>query len=236
MKKLLLLLVKPANEITEADATTWTEVILQEAKVIAANLEVIAATLNRVDQHVAAAAELAMHCVQPAPSAMLSLWLQDEVNLASLLRSLRDSCAAVYGYWVDERHPLQISADHILADGQVVGMNQIVLLRVPETLTYQDWLNYWLDTHTSIAIETQTSFGYCQNIVLEALDSNCPDIAGIVEENFPDAAMSDISAFYRGNDSAEVKENEKRMLRSCFKFIDFQSLDRLPMTSYRLTP
>ena len=59
-------------------------------------------------------------------------------------------------------------------------------------------------------------------------------MAGIVEECFPAAAMTDPGVFYdaRG-DSRLLKQRRQRMIESCSRFLDFSSLVVLPTSEYR---
>ena len=58
-------------------------------------------------------------------------------------------------------------------------------------LSYEQWLDIWHNSHTRVAIDTQSTFGYRQNVVVRPLTYLAPPIDAIIEENFPPAAMSD---------------------------------------------
>ena len=92
----------------------------------------------------------------------------------------------------------------------------------------EDWLTLWKDSHTQVAIDTQSTFGYRQNLVVRTLGPDTPGCWAIVEENFPPEAMSSQHAFY-GADSDEVLEaNRTAMVESCTRFIDFDKIDVVP--------
>ncbi len=58
-----------------------------------------------------------------------------------------------------------------------------------------------------------------------------------MEENFPPEAMTSDHAFYAtGGDEALLQARLKAMMDSCVRFIDFESIDVLPMSEYLLKP
>ena len=81
----------------------------------------------------------------------------------------------------------------------------IAVLRRPAELTQEEWLHRWRVDHTPIAIATQATFGYLQNLVVARLTDETPEVSGIVEELFPTAGIDDMHAFYgSGGDDAEL--------------------------------
>ena len=77
-------------------------------------------------------------------------------------------------------------------------------------------------------------YSYRQNISVLAEPSDAwPLMDAIVEESFPEAAMTDRAVFFNaGDDQEKYKENEKRMIDSCMRFIDFDKFDCVPMSEY----
>ena len=99
------------------------------------------------------------------------------------------------------------------------------------------WRSDWLDRHTTVAIETQGTFGYVQNPVaariMGAVTEGAPDVAGIVEELFPMAAMTDSHAFYgSGGDDAELHRRFTRLMESVARFGADKDLDLVPTSRY----
>ena len=124
------------------------------------------------------------------------------------------------------------------AGGRVPGMCQVVFLQRPSRLGEQEWLAIWKDSHTSIAIDTQSTFGYRQNVIERALSEDAPALNAMIEENFPVGAMSSDHAFYgvpEGDDAA-LQANLEAMLQSCARFIDFDRIEVIPMSEYVLKP
>ncbi|MBP1685510.1 MAG: hypothetical protein H6Q33_1653, partial [Deltaproteobacteria bacterium] len=103
----------------------------------------------------------------------------------------------------------------------------------PPRLRYEHWRDLWLDGHTPIGIETQSNFGYRQNIVVRRLTYGAPPCDGIVEENFPAAAMTSPHAFYDAvGDEARYQARLQRMMESCHRFIDFDKIDVIIASEY----
>ena len=116
---------------------------------------------------------------------------------------------------------------------RVEGMCQVVFLQKPDRLSYEQWLDTWHHSHTQVAIDTQSTFGYRQNVVARALTEGAPPCDAIIEENFPAAAMNSQQAFYAAvGDEVKFRANQKAMIDSCVRFIDFDKIDVLPTSEY----
>jgi hypothetical protein len=58
-----------------------------------------------------------------------------------------------------------------------------------------------------------------------------------VEENFPPEAMTDDHAFYAtGGDDEVLQQHMTEMMASCARFIDFDTIDVIPMSEYLVMP
>ncbi len=188
--------------------------------------------LNLADEAVLPATNMRLSQLAPSADAVLSFWLDSASQSPPAEELLAGHCERLAGYSVCESEPLP-NTRHPAAEGErVYGMNHIVLLQIPPRLTREQWLELWLQQHTPIAIDTQETFGYRQNIVVRALTPDAPQIDAIVEENFPPDAMTDQNAFYRRNSPEELASNQKQMYASCKRFIDFDKMDRLPTSEY----
>lgn len=123
------------------------------------------------------------------------------------------------GYLVSEA--LRLAGPPAAGDGsRCEGFTQIVPLSVPPDLSWEEWRRRWQGSHTSVAIETQSSFRYVQNLVVRPLDEGAPGFAAIVEESFPLGAASDVSVFYDAvGDPGRLDQNTRRMMDSCAGFI-----------------
>lgn len=190
------------------------------------------------DDGVAPARKLFIRHTQPSPDAVLSCWLDSAINRQPVETLLQTCCARISGYLVTESEPLRNTTYPATAGQRTYGMNQVVLLRRPTRLSPEQWIDIWHHHHTRVALETQSTFGYRQNVVARRLTADALAIDAIVEENFPPEAMSSAHAFYNAIradgtvDDALMKKNQGRMFASVQRFIDVEQLDCLPMSEY----
>jgi hypothetical protein len=188
-----------------------------------------------VDEDVAPAASLRMETTKPPIAGLVSIWVDTSTRRLPFEEVLQGSVARLVGYLVTESEPI-VNTKHVAADGQrTPGMYQVVLLRKPPRLSYDQWFEIWLGSHTQVAIDTQSTFGYRQNVIVRLLTHAAPPYDAVIEEYFPEAAMSDPAVFYNAvGDEAKRKRHEKAMLDSVMRFIDFDKIDRIPMSEYTL--
>ena len=139
---------------------------------------------------------------------------------------------------VVEAEPLVSQRVHPSNPGErVYGMCHVVFFSKPASQSRGDWLTAWKGSHTRVAIDTQSTFGYRQNVVVRPLDDQSPWVDAIVEENFPPEAMTSDHAFYdTAGDEALLQSRMQAMMDSCVRFIDFESIDVIPMSEYLLKP
>jgi hypothetical protein len=58
-----------------------------------------------------------------------------------------------------------------------------------------------------------------------------------VEENFPPGAMTSDHDFYdTDGDDEQLQQRMTEMMNSCVRFIDFESIDVIPMSEYLVKP
>lgn len=119
------------------------------------------------------------------------------------------------------------------ADGRCEGLANIAFLRRPERIGRDQWLRTWLEEHTQVAIDTQSTTGYTQHAVVRALTEDAPVVDGIVEEIFPIEAARDLGVFFdaRGDD-ARMTANITAMTASTARFLDDGTVDAVPTGRY----
>lgn len=169
----------------------------------------------------------------PPVAAVVSLWTQQcyGEQVAAALTLLDAECERLAAYLVTESTPLPAP----LEIGQrTTGLANIALLRRPAGLDHANWLSRWQKDHTPVAIETQSIFGYTQNVVVRALTPEAPLITGIVEELFPAEAISDLKAFFGAADDAELQDRLSRMIASTSAFGANDNIDTVPTSRYVL--
>ena len=162
-------------------------------------------------------------------TAVVSVWTDGDPNDAAAIVCQFDSSAD--GWIVEERLPLEPPS---VDDGQRTdALANLAFLRRPAAMSPEEWRADWLERHTSVAIETQGTFGYVQNPVVEPVTGGAPEVAGIVEELFPMAAMTDSHAFYgSGGDDEELQRRFTRLMESVGRFGADQGLDLVPTSRY----
>lgn len=190
-------------------------------------------TVNVVDERVAPAAALRMTCTEAPMEAMVSVWV-DSAN--GPLRAPFDDAVGLAGglvgaYRVTESVPLVHRAT--APDGCVDGMAQVVFFRRPADLPVDDFLHRWLDRHTQVAIDTQSTFSYVQHPLPRALTAGAPAWDAIVEECFPWGAMDDPAVFYDAvGDPERLARHQQEMIASVTGFIDLAAIEVVPTTRY----
>jgi hypothetical protein len=235
MEKLLY----PLWKSPALSADDFRDVLLQQlAPTLSGLAGVHGLRLCVADSAVAAAAKRRIESHAPLPDAMLSLWV-DFAGAAARWEPLIDAhVARKCAYLVAEAEPLVNQQRHPSRPGErVYGMCHVVFMSPPASMATQAWLAVWKDSHTQVAIDTQSTFGYRQNLVVRRLTEDAVPCHAIVEENFPPEAMTSDHAFYAsGGDEALLKKNMIAMMESCARFIDFTQIDVIPMSEYLVKP
>lgn len=164
-------------------------------------------------------------------TAVVSVWGPDLATLEAALDVVRRQEGGARAWLVEERTPLSPPA---VVDGERTdALANIAFLRRPEAMTPEEWRADWLERHTQVAIDTQGTFGYVQNPVQAVLTEDGGDVAGIVEELFPMAAMADQHAFYGSDgDEAELQRRFTVLMDSCARFGASDGLDLVPTSRF----
>lgn len=178
-----------------------------------------------------AAVEDALRMAQGEPvTAIASIWTDGDPRAA--LDVVSGEASEYDAYRVTERVRLDPRpvADGVRAD----LVSQIALLRKPDSMTRKEYLDYWLLEHTAVAIRTQNTVSYIQNIVEEELVTSSPPVAAIVEEHFPMASLTDPHELYgsRGDD-AELERRMADLIDSVVQFGAHRGLDLIPSSQFR---
>jgi EthD domain len=170
--------------------------------------------------------------LDPPVAAVVSLWTQQCYGdqMAAALDVLAGECEQLAAYLVTESVPLPPPS--VEFGYRTTGLANIALLRRPAALDQATWLTRWQRNHTRVAIETQSTFGYTQNWVVRALTPDAPGIAGIVEELFPDEAITDLKAFFGAADDNDLQDRVSRMVASTTAFGANENIDTVPTSRY----
>jgi hypothetical protein len=169
------------------------------------------------------------------PSAVVSLWVDSAVGHVALESILRMLMPRLAGWLALESVPLRNTTHEVRLGERLPGLYTVAFLEKPATLDHATWLSRWQGDHTPIAIETQRTFLYVQNVLVRALTPDAPAWAAIVEEAFPAEAATDPLRFYAASTPAELAIQQQRMVASCERFIDFARFETIPMSTYVVT-
>ncbi|MCW2750132.1 MAG: hypothetical protein JWR83_1242 [Aeromicrobium sp.] len=186
--------------------------------------------LNVDDEAVAPAMRFGPGDAQGRPiTAVVTLWTEGDP--ATAVGVLAELAPEVHAWRVTERSPIEPPR---VPDGERADtLANIAVLRRPQGMTREEYLDIWLGSHTEIAMATQHTFGYIQNIVEEALTPSSPEISAIVEELFLMAGMTDMHAFYgSGGDDKELDRRLTDLMASVARFGADQGLDLVPTSRY----
>lgn len=191
--------------------------------------------INVADAAVLPAAGLRQVNTRPQMEALVSVWMDSAID--SLRQPFDQAIEAVAGrmagYLVTESQPIRNMRFPAAPGERTPGFAQLAFLKRPPRLTPQAWLDTWHNHHTQVAIDTQDNFLYVQNVVVRPLTHAAPAYDAIVEECFPDAAMTDPQAFFDATgDEEKFQRNLQAMMESCQRFIDFDKIDVVPTSQY----
>ncbi len=233
MEKIILPLWKP----DAVDGDDFREQLLALGEPLLADDSVRGLRLAVADGAVAAAGHRRMCSNEPLPDGLLSAWVDQARERAALEAALAPVVDHFECYLVTEAEPL-VNRTHLAVPGQRgYGMCQVVFLERPPRLTEQEWLEIWQGSHTRVAIDTQSTFGYRQNVIVRPLTQGARPYAAMIEEHFPPEAMASDDAFYAaGGDAGLLQDNMQAMMDSCARFIDFDKIDVIPMSDYLIRP
>lgn len=168
--------------------------------------------------------------------AVAQFWLPsaNPILRGSVDAVLDQACIRWHG-WVVAESTVIANTLHPAEPGQrTSGWAQMAFLTLPGRLSVSEWRRLWQDCHTLVAIETQASFEYVQNLLVRPITDGAPPYVAIVEECFPEAALTDPFVFFDAvGDTVRFKANLDRMMESCDRFIDRGTIDVIPTGQYR---
>jgi hypothetical protein len=227
MEQVLSLCWRPRDTETEA----WAAALRGD---LAERLQDGGATdvVVRVADHHVDDAVVRMTTFEQPVEAVISAWFDTVTPAVALLAgALGDVCERAASYLVTESVPLRPPAE--APDGRTPGFANLALLRRPDRLSVDEWLDAWQGHHTKVAIDTQSTFGYVQHVVVRALSPDAPPLDAIVEELFPVGALDDFHIFFdTGGSDDELGRRMELMGQSVARFGGEEQLDVIPTSRY----
>lgn len=183
--------------------------------------------VNVDDEHVAEALRISQS--EPPIGAFVTLYT--DADTEELVPALLDVADSVAGWQVEERAPVEPPDQW---DGQRMDTYaQVAALRLPAGMEHTEWVRRWHDEHTPVAVRTQATFGYVQNLVVRPLTTDAPPVVAIVEELFPPEAVHDQHAFYgSGGDEAELRKRMEILMDSVQRIGADKDIDVVPTSRY----
>ena len=182
--------------------------------------------LARLDEHSDRASMWVRDPMGCLPQGRLAIDAPDgnSAHLTSIADSLGGSLYHCFG---------RIPVTPQLAVGETFGGTmQLCCFQRKENLSDATLRSRWFEQHTDIAIETQQTLGYRQNLVLE---SGEPFFDGIVEEYFSYEAATDMTAFFAdGHDEARMWQHIEALTKSSESFLDLDKSEVIHLTDTRL--
>jgi hypothetical protein len=87
--------------------------------------------------------------------------------------------------------------------------------------------------YAPIAISAQSLFYHQQNVITRILTPGAPDWASMVEECFPEEAMTDPHVFFNAvGDEKKYEENVQKIMAGVNGFVDIDTIDVFPTSQY----
>ena len=229
MEKLMYLLWKDNHQ----SRTEFSRRMLNEVAPQLLDGDALGVQINVVDEAIKPAEHMLIENHKPRYHAMVSLWLETAISRPPIEALLESSATRIAGYLVTESCPLANTSQLAPLGERTPGFSQLALLQKPPRLSYPDWIETWHNSHTQIALDTQSTFLYRQNVIARALTDAAPPCDAIVEEAFPEAAMSSWQVFYNARgDEARCHKHQQTMIDSCSRFIDFDKIDVCATSEY----
>lgn len=191
--------------------------------------------MNLIDEHAVRAQKLRITRSPDPIAGTISVWLDTALGRGPVEAAIAGATSRQAGYLVLESVPLVNTSQHARPGERTPGIQTVALIERKRGMDYEAWREQWQGQHTRVGIETQSTFQYIQNVVFRRLHEDAPPWAAIVEEGFPAEAVTDPMVFYAADGSEQrLRENRRRMMESCAKFIDFDSLESHPLSEYVL--
>jgi hypothetical protein len=236
MEKVVYCLTLTSGDPVETDAWDHLRVEVTEAMLGAGARGL---RIDVVDSAVAPAAPMRILSSPSPADGVVSVWV-DSAN--DPLRARLDEAIAAgpwsaAAYLVTESAPIPEHTGVADTGSQrwrrADGFTQVAFLRRPDDLVREEWLQLWLGEHTQVAIDTQSTFMYLQNVVTRVLHDASTPWDAIVEESFPIDAMTDPHVFFAADgDDDLLASNQSAMFDSVQRFIDLTTIEVIETSRY----
>lgn len=244
MQKVMLSLWKPSGLCSES----WRQALLEQCQLLT-DQGAQQLRLMVVDAAVAPAHTQRMTASAQPLDGMLSVHIDIARQLAQVQTALAPHTASVHAYHVCETTPnteqrqlrqAQWGLDTPAAQGsqpvRAPGMCQVALFQRPRHLTTAQWLHAWRDHHSFNAYALQSIYDCRQNLVVQRLSADAPEVHAIVEEHYPTCAIGCAEGYYGTLDQPQLLyERTQALSDSVCGFVDLHSLDSVLTSFYQVS-
>jgi len=172
---------------------------------------------------------------KPPIEAAIQLWVDSALDYQrAAIDEIVAEFAPHHAAWlVSESVPLPNRNAEWQPGSRSPSYTHLAFISVPPRLSWSAWRDLWQTHHTQVAIETQSTHEYVQNLIVRPLTYAAPDYAAIIEESFPMAAKHDDALFHDAAGNPEKYErNRQRLSDSTFSFVDISGIDLVPVGQY----
>lgn len=179
------------------------------------------------DEHSHRASQWTRDPLEQLPSGRLAIIAKQALDTSFI--NAMNALTGTTAYQCQVRTPKALS---LAPTQRYAGTLQLCCFRRLGGLSDDDLATAWLDRHTGVALETQSTEGYRQHWVNShpALDFD-----GIVEEYFPASAAESVAHFFNAvGDREKLKRHIDRMTASTSQFIDLDQSEVIHLTDTRL--
>lgn len=243
MQKVMLSLFKPHDLCSES----WRQALLGQCQQLAEQ-GVQQLRLMVVDAAVAAAHTQRITTSAQPLDGLLSLRIDIASQLAQVQAALAPHTARAYAYHVCEHTPApeqrelrqaqmdwDAAAPGVSAGRRAPGMCQVALFQRPRHLTTAQWLHAWRDHHSFNAYALQSIYDCRQNLVVQRLQTDAPEVHAIVEEHYPAYAIGSAEGYYGTTEQPQLLYDRTQALSdSVCSFVDLHSLDCVLTSFYQV--
>lgn len=198
-----------------------------------------AVRVNVQDDDVATGTSPRMTSTRPQMDAVVQLWLPSANHPErAAVDAIVAEAAPRHAAWLTSESTIIANTLHPPTPGaRTAGFSQIVFLGLPPRLSRDAWRDAWQRQHSAVAVDTQSNFEYVQNLIVRPLSYGAPAYVAMVEECFPAAALTDETVYFdAAGDTARLAENQRLMMESCARFIDFDRIDCIPTSQFDIRP
>jgi hypothetical protein len=179
----------------------------------------------------------------PAPAALVSVWLQAYDFREGVEAALAGLGLRMAGYLVTESVYTEYGDnEHGRArdwpDGErSPGVVMLTCMEKPDRLSDEAWVAHWHGTQSPVSTRIQPRMRYVRNLVVRPLTPGGPPFRGIVEEAWPSIEhVNDPMLFYLADGSEDrLQTHLAEMLDSVTAFLDLDRLRCASMSEYLLS-